>query len=105
MSSSRRFDQAARAAAFLMLAAASTGLAGCAERQAHLGQDFGSALRQELVAQVADPDAHYSGKPAPGSDGARVAGAQARYGAGKVTEPTAPRSSTVGASAAAPAAH
>lgn len=75
------------------------GLSGCLATQTHLGSDFGSAVRQDAMAQIADPDARYKGDPAPGSNGARVAGAQDRYRTGKVIPPAATGASTIGASA------
>lgn len=74
-------------------------LSGCAVSQTHLSSDFGSALRQDVMAQIADPDARYTGDPAPGSDGARVGSAQERYRTGKVTPPATAGASTIGASA------
>ena len=74
-------------------------LTGCLVSQPHLSSDFGSAVRQDVVAQIADPDARYKGVPAPGSDGARVGSAQERYRTGKVTPPAATGASTIGASA------
>mgnify|MGYP001549787895 FL=1 len=83
----------------LLIAGALTlGLAGCVESQRHLSDDFGSAVRQDQVAQVADPEAGYKGAPAPGSDGARVGLAQERYRTGKVIAPSEAGASTVGAS-------
>lgn len=70
-----------------VLVALASGLSGCVQSQAHLSSDFGYALRTAAVAQIANPDAVYAGPPPP-SDGARAAGAQERYRAGKVTEPT-----------------
>jgi len=64
-------------------------LSGCLATQEHLSQDFGSATRQDMAAQIADPDAKYVGDPAPGSNGGRVAQAQDRYQTGKVIEPVA----------------
>jgi hypothetical protein len=46
-------------------------------------------VRQDAVAQIADPDARYEGKPAPGSDSARVGLAQKRYQANDVIKPSA----------------
>ncbi|MGH6962945.1 MAG: hypothetical protein ACREE0_00535 [Phenylobacterium sp.] len=71
------------------------GLAGCVESQAHLSNDFGSAVRQDQMAQIADPEAHYKGVPAPGSDGGRVGLAQERYRTGKVIAPSDAGASTV----------
>jgi type IV pilus biogenesis protein CpaD/CtpE len=79
------------------------GLSGCVYSQQHLSSDFGYALRQAAVAQIANPDAVYTGVPAPGSDGARVAGAQERYRTGKVIEPVGVASTiSSGASVGAP---
>ena len=55
-----------------MLAISATlglGLCGCVVSQPHLSPDFGSAVRQDVMAQIADPDARYKGDPAPGSNG------------------------------------
>jgi hypothetical protein len=83
-----------------ILAILGLALAGCAVSQTHLSSDFGSAVRQDTMAQIADPDARYTGDPAPGSDGARVASAQERYRTGKVIPPAAEGASTIGASSA-----
>jgi hypothetical protein len=58
---------------------------------------FGEAYRQHLVSQVADPDAHYAGVPAPGSNGSRVGLAQERYRTGKVIKPVPATASQIGA--------
>ena len=66
----------------------SLGLGGCMTPEKNLTQDFGAMEHQAIVAQIADPDVRYVGKPAPGSDGARVATAQKRYATpGKVIKP------------------
>ena len=83
--------------ALLTLAAAALGslaLAGCVESKPHLSSDFGRAVREDSVAQVADPDARYLGVPAPGSNGSRVGLAQQRYVTGKVIQPV-PASTTL----------
>ena len=69
--------------------------------------DYGVAVRQDLAAQVADPDAHYTGVPAPGSDGSRVSLAQTRYQSNSVVPPATVSSnsssaSPVGSSASSP---
>ena len=46
-------------------------LSGCAESRLRLSDDYGHAVRENIIAQVADPDAHYKGVPAPGSNGQR----------------------------------
>lgn len=81
-----------RCGAILALAA---GLGACADEQVRLSPEFGEAVRQDVAAQIADPDAHYIGKPAPGSNGARVGLAQQRYEEGKVTPPKDMNASTV----------
>jgi hypothetical protein len=82
-------------AKLLVLAVAVLGLSGCVRSELRISPDFGSAVTQDKAAQIADPDAHYTGLPAPGTDGARVALAQHRYETGKVIPP-----STIGASSA-----
>jgi type IV pilus biogenesis protein CpaD/CtpE len=74
----------------LLLSAMAAGLAGCIDSHPTLSPDFGVAMRQDLAAQIADPEAHY-GKMT--SEGARAALAQERYRTGKTTQP-----STAGAS-------
>lgn len=78
-----------------VLAAALIGLSGCAYSQLDLSDDFGRSARQSVVSQIADPDARYSGTPAAGSDGARVALAQDRYRTGRVIQPQPPSTSTI----------
>jgi hypothetical protein len=64
------------------------GLSACtAQSEMRISPDFGDALRQDLAAQIADPDAHYLGTPAPGSSGARVGLAQQRYQKNNVIQP------------------
>jgi type IV pilus biogenesis protein CpaD/CtpE len=83
----------------LLLSAMAASLAACVESQPALSSDFGVAVRQDVAAQIADPDAHY-GKTT--SDGARAALAQYRYRNDKVTPPSAAGASmspTAGAAA------
>jgi hypothetical protein len=90
----------ARSAAFAAaLLGAATLLSAC-ETQLRDAPDFGEAVRQDVAAQIADPDARYAGAPAPGSNGARAAAAQDRYAHGKVTPPPVMTTSQVGGSAA-----
>lgn len=88
---------------FLTLAAM-LGLGACTQNpmqsEMRLSPDFGEALRENLAAQIADPDPHYAGTLAPGaSDGARVDLAQTRYQKNQVVQPssTTASSRTVGA--------
>jgi hypothetical protein len=77
---------AKRAAIAALLGAASL-LSGCVTPVEHLGYDFGSAVKEDALAQVADPDAHYTGDPAPGAIGTRVGLAQDHYNTGTVIKP------------------
>ncbi|MDB5453996.1 MAG: hypothetical protein JWO33_2574 [Caulobacteraceae bacterium] len=70
-------------------------LGGCAVSRQHLTSDYGRALRQDAVAQIADPDARYKGDPAPASNGARTSLAQTRYERGTVIQPASTSTSTV----------
>lgn len=90
--------------AFLAIAAM-LGLGACAqnpmESEMRMSPDFGDAVRENLAAQIADPDPHYAGTLAPGaSDGARIDLAQTRYQKNEVIRPssTTASSRTVGAS-------
>jgi hypothetical protein len=64
-----------------------------------ISPDFGTAVQQDVAAQIADPDARYAGTPAPGSDGTRVGLAQGRYQTDTVIQPsttTASGASSIG---------
>jgi hypothetical protein len=63
------------------------GLSGCVESQPRLSDEFGVAIRQDLVAQIANPDARYPRTP-PASNGPRAALAQGRYQTGTSIEPS-----------------
>ena len=85
-------------------AIAMLGLAACTQNpsqsEMRMSPDFGDAVRENLAAQIADPDAHYVGTPAPGaSDGARIDLAQTRYQQNQVIPPssTTASSRTLGA--------
>jgi type IV pilus biogenesis protein CpaD/CtpE len=82
----------------LLLSAMAAGLAACADTAPTLGQDFGVAVRQDLAAQVADPDARYGRTP---SDSGRAALAQDRYRTGKVIPPSGAGAAAAGSSGAA----
>lgn len=77
-------------------AIAATALCGCTQSVQHLGAGYGHALREDAVAQIADPDAKYRGDPTPASNGTRAATAQSRYEKGQVTPPAATSTSSVG---------
>ena len=68
----------------VLLAAGALG--GCYS-QTRLSPDFGVAVRQDVSASIADPDAHYAGVPQPGSSPERVSLAQRRYATGRVIPP------------------
>lgn len=72
---------------YTIVAVAGLMLAGCTQSALRLNDDFGRAVRADVAAQIADPDAHYAGAPAPGSNGARVGLAQKRYETNKVIPP------------------
>ena len=59
-------------------------LTACATHDVNIASDFGRAIEFDQRAQIANPDPHYVGRVAPGSDGARVALAQDHYRTGKV---------------------
>ena len=74
-------------AAFVMAICVAPALSGCTQSALRISPDFGNALRQDVAAQIADPDAHYEGVPQPGSASARVGLAQKRYNANEVIQP------------------
>lgn len=78
-----------------VLLAGSLLVAGCAESSLHLSDDFGAAYKQDTMAQIANPDAKYTGNPAPGALGPAVAIAQENYVNGKVVQPAAARAAAV----------
>ena len=85
----------------VLVVAATLGLSACAqnptESEMRMSPDFGDALRENLAAQIADPDAHYAGTIAPGaSDGARIDLAQTRYQKNQVIQPSTTTASSAG---------
>jgi hypothetical protein len=77
----------AKAVIIAAILGAGAALASCAESRLRLAPDFGESVRQDVAAQVADPDAHYAGVPAPGSNGMRTSLAQQRYDRDHVATP------------------
>ena len=77
----------AKSATAAALVGATLGLSACVQSRLSIAEDYGQAIRQDLVAQVADPDAHYKGVPAPGTNGRRGALAQDRYNRNAVIQP------------------
>jgi hypothetical protein len=78
-------------------------VAGCEESHLRLAPDFGTAVRQDQAAAIADPDAHYLGVLPAGYDGARTTIAVTRYRTDKVIPPVSTQTSDVGAGAGATA--
>ena len=86
-----------RSTTTMVLIGVSVGLAGCIQSRLHLTDDYGRAVRQDVAAQIDDPDAKYVGIPEGGAHG-RVAGAAIdRYVSGKVKEPPSTKTSDVAA--------
>jgi hypothetical protein len=81
----------------LALLAGAASLSGCAVSSYHLSDDYGRAYGQHVAAQIADPDAHYTGDPAPASNGRRAVTAQNKYESGTVTPPASTSTSSVAA--------
>jgi hypothetical protein len=77
-----------------LVIAACMALPACTQSSLRINPDFGSALHQDVAAQIADPDARYEGTPAPGSAGPRVGLAQKRYDANQVIPPSATTASS-----------
>lgn len=71
-------------------------LSACAQSSLRINPDFGRAVRRDVAAQIADPDARYEGTPAPGSRGDRVGLAQTRYQNNQVIQPSTTTASGVG---------
>lgn len=71
----------------IILCLGALALSGCTQSTLRTSPDFGTAVRQDEAAQIADPDVRYVGTPAPGSKGQRVGLAQKRYDANQVIPP------------------
>lgn len=67
--------------------AAVVALAGCADARRDLSPGFGTAVRADLAAQIADPEARYDRVRQPAGDGVRAALAASRYGKNQVVQP------------------
>lgn len=87
-------DVLAKTAIVAVLVGAALGLSACAQSRMDLADDYGRAVRQDLIAQVADPDAHYQGVATPGSNGRRVGIAQERYNRNAVVQPASTSTSS-----------
>jgi hypothetical protein len=71
-------------------------LSACTQSSLRISSDFGNAVNQDLVAQIADPEAHYEGTPSPGSSGVRTGLAQKRYDRNEVIPPSSTTASSPG---------
>src|SRR5438552_3714187 len=78
------------------LALAAIALSGCLQTRLRISDDFGRGVRQNVVAQIADPDAQYKGVPGPASSGMRSGLAQEKYNHNAVTRPASTSTSSVG---------
>ena len=83
-------------------------LGGCTTSNLRLSPDYSEAVRQDTMAQIAEPDPHYAATPAPGSNGVRTDLSQTRYLKDRVIEPASTSTSSAtagggGGSAAPPA--
>ena len=74
-------------------------LAGCVSPQHGLEPDFGRAVHNNIVAQVADPEPGYARKVEPASNGTRAVAASRRYERGEVIQPAAQTTSQVAGAA------
>ena len=84
---------------FGAVAAAGSLLAGCLSPQHGLEPDFGRAVRNNVAAQIADPEPRYARKDEPASNGVRAAAAARRYEHGEVIQPATQSTSQVAAAA------
>ena len=79
---------------FLAVLCLAPALTACQQSSLRLDPEFGSAVRQDVAAQIADPDAHYEGIVTPGSAGRRVGLAQKHYDANQVIQPSTTTATT-----------
>ena len=81
-------------ATLVLTACLAPALSACTQSSLRINPDFGYAVHQDAAAQIADPDAHYEGTPAPGSSGPRVGLAQKRYDSNTVIPPSSTTASS-----------
>jgi hypothetical protein len=91
-------ESAARLRKVAWILGAGLAVSACTESRLHLSDEYGQAIRQDQIAQVADPEARYKGVPPAGSNGMRAVNAQARYEHNAVIPPASMTTSSVGAS-------
>ena len=88
-----------RGCALVAALAGSSLLAGCILSPQHsLEPDYGRAVRNDIVAQVADPEPGYTRKVEPAADGTRAVAANKRYLSGQVIPPVSQSTSQVAGS-------
>jgi hypothetical protein len=88
-----------RGCAVVAALAGSSLLAGCILSPQHsLEPDYGRAVRNDIVAQIADPEPAYARKVEPAADGTRAVSANRRYLSGQVIQPQAQTTSQVAGS-------
>lgn len=85
-----------RTSTTIALGFAALALGACVSAQGNLSPDYGQSVKQNLAAQVADPDAAYRRDAPPAASGARTNLAQDRYNKGKVIPPAAASASKIG---------
>lgn len=90
-------EASARRAGLGVLLLTAAALGGCASQHT-LSEDFGRALHENLVAQIADPEPAWANRPPPPADGARIGLAMERYRTGKTIKPKPAKASDVGVS-------
>ncbi|WP_198576253.1 hypothetical protein [Caulobacter hibisci] len=79
----------------LLVAAVLAGLVGCTDARKDLSPGFGTTVRTNLAAQIADPEARYDSVLQPGGDGVRAALAASRYGKNQVIQPAQATTSSI----------
>lgn len=84
-----------RAAVLVALGLSVGALAGCTTPHPTLANDFGSAVHEDMLAQISDPERAYPAQPPP-TNGARVGLAMERYRTGKVIQPMPAAASKIG---------
>lgn len=90
-------EPSARRAGFGVLLLAAAALGGCASQHT-LSDDFGRAVHENLLAQIADPEPPWANRAPPPADGARIGAAIERYRTGKTIKPKPAKASDVGVS-------
>lgn len=84
----------------LVIVGAALALSGCIQAPGHMQEDFGYSVRQNITAQIADPDARYARTLNPASNGMRATTAQDRYVHGDVVQPVTEGTGAISAPAA-----